>query len=120
MTKTKTETRKSGKHLRVPVLPDEKKRIEALATSAGLSVAAYLRTVGMGYEVRSVMDCQAVVQLAKVNADQGRLGGLLKLWLSNDERFAGFDEATMRANIRAVLARIEATQADMLALVQRI
>jgi hypothetical protein len=31
---------------------------------------------------KSVYDLEAVEQLAKVGADLGRLGGLLKLWLS--------------------------------------
>ena len=50
-----------------------------------------------------------VRELARINGDLGRLGGLLKLWLTNDERTAQFGEATLRA----VLARIEATQDEM-------
>ena len=111
-------TRKHA-HLRVPVLPEEKALIEKQARAAGRSVAAYLRALGMGYEVGSVIDAELVGELAKVNADQGRLGGLLKLWLTNDERFAGFDEATMRATIKAVLSKIEATQDVLLELATR-
>lgn len=113
-------TRKGSPPIKVYCLPGEKQLIAAKANAAGLSLSNYLLTLGLGYEVRSIMDSKAVVQLAKINADQGRLGGLLKLWLSNDERFAGTDEVTMRATVRAVLARIEATQAEMLALVQKI
>ncbi len=36
-------------HLRVPVLPEEKERIEINARETGLSVAALLREVGRGY-----------------------------------------------------------------------
>lgn len=106
-------------HLRVPVLPEEKALIEKQARAAGRSVAAYLRALGMGYEVGSVIDADLVGELVKINADQGRLGGLLKLWLTNDERFAGFDEATMRATIKAVLSKIEATQDALLELATR-
>jgi len=42
--------------------------------------------------------------------DLGRLGGLLKLWLTDDARLASVGEAT----IRAVLARIESTQDQMI------
>lgn len=45
----------------------------------------------------------------RINGDLGRLGGLLKLWLTNDERTAEFGEAT----IRAVLSKIESTQDQM-------
>jgi hypothetical protein len=51
----------------------------------------------------------------KVNADQGRLGGLLKLWLT--ERPG--DGASTR-DVRRVLQEIEATQAELRRLVQRL
>ena len=96
-------------HLRVPVFPDEKALIEAQARRAGMSVARFLREVGQGYRIGGVVDCAQVRELARINGDLGRLGGLLKLWLTNDERTAEFGEATLRA----LLARIEATQGEM-------
>ncbi|MFC5771096.1 conjugal transfer transcriptional regulator TraJ [Thauera sinica] len=96
-------------HLRVPVLPDERALIEAQAQRAGMSVARFLREVGQGYRIGGVVDYEQVRELARINGDLGRLGGLLKLWLTNDERTAQFGEATLRA----VLARIEATQEQM-------
>jgi hypothetical protein len=95
--------------LRVPVFPDEKALIEAQAQRAGMSVARFLREVGQGYRIDGVVDYEQVRELARINGDLGRLGGLLKLWLTNDERTAQFGEAT----IRAVLSRIEATQDEM-------
>lgn len=112
-------TRKGSTPIKVYCLPDEKAQIESSARDAGMSAGGYLRALGMGYEVGSVIDAELVGDLAKVNADQGRLGGLLKLWLTNDERFAGFDEATMRATIKAVLAKIDATQEALLELATR-
>jgi len=96
-------------HLRVPVLATEKEVIEANAAKAGLSVASYLRRVGQGYTPNSVIDYQRVMELGKINGDLGRLGGLLKLWLSNDERvdFIGSD------TIRAALKKIEERQDQM-------
>lgn len=41
------------------------------------------------------MDYKAVLDLVKVNADLGRLGGLLKLWLSDDKRVAQFNKSTI-------------------------
>ncbi|MBK6961554.1 MAG: conjugal transfer transcriptional regulator TraJ [Gammaproteobacteria bacterium] len=101
--------RKRRQHLRVPVFPDEKEEIERQARQAGLSVARYLREVGQGYEIKGITDYERVRELARINGDLGRLGGLLKLWLTDDVRTAKFGEAT----ILALLGRIEATQDEM-------
>jgi hypothetical protein len=72
-------------------------------------MSSYLLCVGLGYRTKSILDNKRVEELARINGDLGRLGGLLKLWLTNDERTAAFGEET----IRAVLARIEETQDKM-------
>ncbi len=105
----KEQGRRRRQHLRVPVFPEEKDEIEANAKRAGLSVARYLREVGMGYQIKGVMDYHHVRELVRVNGDLGRLGGLLKLWLTDDVRVARVGTAT----ILALLARIEATQDEM-------
>ncbi|MFM0216245.1 conjugal transfer transcriptional regulator TraJ [Paraburkholderia caledonica] len=108
--KKATTTRKSGRHLRVPVLPDEEEAIKEMARQAGLSVAAYLRNVGMGYKIQGVIDAELVCELAKINADQGRLGGLLKLWLTNSEKLGNHDPDHLRRLIHGVLDRIITTK----------
>ena len=102
-------TRKAGRHLRVPVLPEEEAQIKNNAAAAGLAVAAYLRTVGLGYQVTGILDNQRVEELARINGDLGRLGGLLKLWLTDDIRTLQFGEST----ILALLSKIEDTQDRM-------
>ena len=77
---------KRDKRLRVPVLPEEEMMIKAKAGETGLTTAEYLRNLGLGYSVPSVIDNQQVDALLKINADLGRLGGLIKLWLTNDKR----------------------------------
>ncbi|KLR57795.1 conjugal transfer transcriptional regulator TraJ [Diaphorobacter sp. J5-51] len=102
-------TRKGSPPIKVYCLPEERELIEANAKMAGISVARYLRDVGQGYQVKGVMDYHYVRELMRVNGDLGRLGGLLKLWLTDDPRTARFGDAT----ILALLARIEATQGEM-------
>ncbi|MFP5445981.1 MAG: conjugal transfer transcriptional regulator TraJ [Betaproteobacteria bacterium] len=102
-------TRKGSPPIKVYCLPEERELIEANAKMAGIGVARYLRDVGQGYQVKGVMDYHYVRELARVNGDLGRLGGLLKLWLTDDPRTARFGDAT----ILALLARIEATQDEM-------
>jgi hypothetical protein len=109
MENNEKEHHRRRQHLRVPVFPEEKKEIEMNAGRAGVSVARYLREVGQGYQIKGIMDYQYVRELVRVNGDLGRLGGLLKLWLTDDARTAKFGEAT----ILALLARIEYTQDEM-------
>lgn len=104
----KPPTRKAHQ-LRVPVLPEEALEIRRLASTAGLPVAAYLRSVALGYRLHSMLDHRRVEELARINGDLGRLGGLLELWLADDARTARFDVPT----ILAVLSKIEDTQHEL-------
>ena len=105
-----------ARHLRVPVLPAEEAAIKALAQQARRPVARYLREVGLGYKLHSVVDLEAVRELAKVNGDLGRLGGLLKLWLAGDARTARFTPAT----VEVLLDRIAAQQDELGRVMQEI
>lgn len=120
MTAQKAATRKGNTPINVWVTPEEKAQIEELAEQTGHSMSSLLRTLGIGHMPPSILDSQMICQLAKINGDQGRLGGLLKMWLTNDERFAGFDEAQMRRTIGVVLSRIEETQQEMLKLLIKV
>jgi hypothetical protein len=109
-------TRKNTPPVKVYCLPEERAQLQANASAARKSLSTYLLNVGLGYPVRSILDQRSVDDLLRVNADMGRLGGLLKLWLTNDERTAAFGEST----IRALLAKIEATQDELLDVVRRV
>uniref|UniRef100_UPI0035A25696 conjugal transfer transcriptional regulator TraJ n=2 Tax=Aeromonas caviae TaxID=648 RepID=UPI0035A25696 len=110
------EETKRKHHLRVPVFKAEQEAIEENAARAGMSVARYLREVGMGYKIQGVVDFEQVKELAKINGDLGRLGGLLKLWLTDDVRTARFGADT----ITAVLERVMQTQAEMSAVMTKV
>ena len=75
------EARDRNRTLRVVVNSAERAQIEANAAATSMSVSAFLRAVGMGFEPKSTLDCEAVLKLCQLAGDQGRLGGLLKLWL---------------------------------------
>ena len=109
MEKDKKLTRKGSPPIKVYCLPEERELIVANARAAGMSLSAFLLAVGQGYQVSGIVDYERVRELARINGDLGRLGGLLKLWLTNDERTSHFNEAT----IRALLGRIDATQDEM-------
>ena len=102
-------TRKNSPPIKVYCLPTERQQLKENARSANLSVSSYLLTVGLAYRVTGVVDAEKVQEMARINGDLGRLGGLLKLWLTDDPRTQKFGEST----IRALLAKIEATQSQL-------
>jgi hypothetical protein len=101
--------------LRVTVTPSEKAVIVARAKEAGLSVASYLRAVALGRQVRSVLDHKAVGDLVQVAGDQGRLGGLLKLWLVERP-----GKGAPEMEVRRLLDRLGDLQGDLAEIVGRI
>ena len=110
---TRTPPRRETQPIRVWVTPEEKEGIEQIAGATGNSTSAFLRKVGLGYEVRSILDYRRAQDLVKVNADLGRLGGLIKLWLTNDKRLDGYSHAELRRLLLATLAAIERNQGEM-------
>lgn len=100
------QARERQRPLRVVVSVAERQEIERRAAAASLSVSAYLRAAGMGATFRSATSShEQVAALAKVNADQGRLGGLLKLWLSERP-----GRGAAARDVRALLDRISEMQ----------
>lgn len=113
-------TRKTSTPIKVWCLPVEHATIAANARSVGLSKSAYLRNVGLGYRVDSVVDAQRITEMARINGDLGRLGGLLKLWLTKPERLKEFGESRIRDSIEGTLDRIYANQAALRAVIDKL
>lgn len=118
--KIKRKTRRKSPSIKVYCLDAEKAAIEVNAVTAGKSVSEFLRAVGIGYRVESALDNQNVRELARINADQSRLGGLLKLLLTNDERFEGMNGTQLQQTTHSLLKQIENTQTRMRETVQTI
>ena len=106
------ESRDRNRPLKVFVSERERAEIETRAAATGLSVSAYLRNLGLGFQPHSTLDQEAMLTLLKVNADQGRLGGLFKLWLSGQSA-----PPAETFEIRKLLAAIEECQQKLKTLV---
>jgi len=104
-----SHTRKGNPAIKVYCTPNDRAQLQVNAAATCKSVSTYLRHVGLGYVVRGTQDHRHVEELIRVNGDLGRLGGLLKLLLTNDERTAMLGEST----IRTLLANVEATQDEI-------
>lgn len=72
--------------LAVRLSPAELEAIADRAKLVGMTRSTFLREVGLGYEPPSLLDREAVHELAALRGELGRQGGLLKMWLSNPER----------------------------------
>lgn len=70
---------------------------------AGLSMSEFVRRVCLGFRVESREDQQARRELLKVNADLGRLGGLLKQTLASGHK----------EQIYGLLHKIDQAQAEL-------
>jgi hypothetical protein len=104
-----SETRRRSKHILIRVSQDEHDLISAHAKQCDQTVPSFLRALGQGYTPTSTVDSQAVTQLAQLHGDLGRVGGLLKLWLTNDER-KGFGQ---HLNLPDLIAELKSLRHDI-------
>lgn len=79
-----SENRKKTKIARVRLTPEEWNDITSLADTCGLTTPEFMRQMSLGFTPKSNIDAQHRLNVAKQIGDLGRVGGLLKLWLSTD------------------------------------
>jgi hypothetical protein len=109
------EKRDKARPIKVLVTGSERAAIERGAQAVAMPLSTYLRNLGLGHIPKSTLDHQAILALMKINADQGRLGGLFKLWLSG-----GDYKDALTIDIRKLLKEIEDTQKILRALIDRL
>ncbi|MDR2893663.1 MAG: pirin [Deltaproteobacteria bacterium] len=69
------------KHIKTYLNEQEMQFIASNAAKARLSMSAYVKRICLGYEPKSAVDSQAVLELIRLKSELGRLGGLLKFSL---------------------------------------
>lgn len=113
---SRSEQRNKTVNKQVRMTPEEAAEIESKASAFGVSVPQYLRDCAMDRPLRSKVEYLAVQALARANADQGRLGGILKKWLTGDWKEAhGYNQ-----DIKRLLADIEQTQKTLRAAARKV
>ena len=115
----RSKRRRREQYLHIRVHAEEAEAIAAQARAVGMTVGAYVRAVAAGYQPRAIVDRERVHEMLRVNGDLGRLGGLLKLWLSDDAKLNHFDRGQIRQAILAALRRIDENQADLRDVIRR-
>ena len=88
----------------------EKNRLLDLAQAHGLSLSEYMRQAGLIHEITSRTEVETVLQLAKINVDQARLGNLLKLAIDQDNT----------QEVERLIAEIRQTQQQLKDAVNRV
>ncbi|MBI9081846.1 MAG: conjugal transfer protein TraJ [Pseudodesulfovibrio sp.] len=96
-------TKKSA--VKLYVSGDEHTGIITKACQCGLSVSEFGKRVCLGYPVKSMIDQEAIREVARVGGNLGRLGGLLKMWLINDDEYA--------QDVRELLDQVKECQAEL-------
>ncbi len=112
--------RKQTLPIKVFCNPAERQAIVEKAGHCGLSVSNFLRTVGLGIGIVSVVDHRKIEELVKVNGDLGRLGGLLKLCLANEAQHYSLSSHGFKDQILATIADIKANQASLKAIIKQV
>jgi len=102
--------------MKVYVTPEEYRQVIDQADRHGLTVSAFARQVCLGQPLPARDHQQTRRELARINADLGRLGGLFKLWLGDERRAA----PELTSQVRRLLREIEGRQRELRAVVGRI
>ena len=106
--------------IKVYLKPSEKAAIAANAAACRLSASAFVRTLALGGRPASGVDLDKMEELLKVHADLGRLGGLLKMTLTNDERLNEIGRDMAVTTIDNILVDIRFAQAKLLKLIDSV
>lgn len=96
--------------VKVMVTPYEKARIAGNATACGMTMSSYARTLLNGGIPISINGLKDMKEIFRLHADLGRLGGLMKMLLTNDERLNDMGRDMATVTIDNILLDIRATQ----------
>lgn len=118
--KDMTTPRRKMPKLKVYCLEEERAAIEEKAAQAGLSLSSYLRTVGLGQTVYSAEDLKLAQIVLRTAADMGRISGLLKALLSNDERFDGPEGEKLQRLVLESLEQSGQLKSDLRAVAEKV
>lgn len=74
------------KAISIRVTEAELEKLHTQAKSCSMTLSNYLRSIGLNYPINSIVDQMALSELMKAKGDLGRMGGLLKMWLTNNDK----------------------------------
>ena len=111
-----SETRRRTRLVPVRMSDEEHAAILDAANASSLAPSTYMRELALAHRPRTTIDQQAIHRLALLHGDLGRIGGLFRMWLANDERvdFArALDIPGAADELRELMATIAATVREL-------
>ena len=109
----KEKTRRESTPIKVWVTTAEKAAIAEKAAAHSMSISRYLRALGLALPIQSTVDQRAMLDLLKINADLGRLGGLIKMLLTSNESSQSASAQVAQIKLDRTLNEISALQKKM-------
>ncbi len=114
---SQSEKRQKTELIQVRATPDEKRQLQKRAAAFDVSVGELVRQIIFGATPKAKVDQQAILELAEMRADLGRLGGLLKGWLGGSFPDA---PAPDKKQVRDLLHEIQKVESNVLDAVKRV
>lgn len=108
------------KNITVWLTDQEKDLIETKSKMTGLKASEYLRSLGCNYPLKSMVDQLAVDELIQTRSDLGRVGGLFKKWLTDQEGRSGNLGRRSYEDINKIVEDLESKQKQLLDAAQKI
>ncbi len=88
--KKKSEKRARNERFYVRVTSEEKEIIERKASmTSAIYGPTYLRELGLEKRIKTTFDSNVLLELGQLKSELGRLGGLVKAWLSPKQKDIG-------------------------------
>lgn len=108
------------KHIDTRLTLSEFDRIKNKAKYLGISSSEYLRNLALNYPIKSVVDQVALDELIKAKSDLGRVGGLFKKWLVNQDNKAAKLGSRSYKEIDLIVEELEKKQLNLMHCAKRL
>lgn len=95
--------------------PAEYEQIKYSAKVTAHSVSSFCRVLALGYRPKPRIDVEHLRDVIRARGDLGRVGGLLKLWLTDKE-----GQACPSREVRRILLNIEKASEEVKSAVLRL
>jgi len=107
-------------HIDSRLTPKEYEIIVSKAKATGYTASEYMRRVAYGYPLQSMVDQLAVNEMLQTRADIGRLGGLFKRWLAENEKTKPSLGSRSYQEIDRIVSKIQTDQERLLSIAENI
>lgn len=108
-----SENRKKTLTIQVRVTPEELATIQHHAESFGLTPPTMLRKLGLGIEPKSIYDKRVVKEIFQTRADLNRVGGLIKLWLSERETKLPHSSGVSVSDLQSLVGKVRSVSDEI-------